>query len=255
MLKGIILLSVSVLLIGFTQCDDSQLDKRQATSKKAKKQVEDKSHEVPAKLDEPGQSDDLSKKLDDAISRIDALAEDIGSIKGRLNKLEGKKVKPKKEVTLKTLDKRLTQLEKTKSRSRRYIKRLYRSRYLKGYKSRYGHYRVYVGAFKVYNNALNRKRRVDRLGVPVKIHGNRSWRLTRREENRYRPIYEREYDYDGDQRQMSVRVNDPNYHNNGRRWGRLYKIISTRRYGFQKAVRLSNYLISRGYNAYIRRAG
>ncbi|HEO64835.1 MAG TPA: hypothetical protein ENI73_03095 [Spirochaetes bacterium] len=253
MLKGIILLTLSLFLIGFAQCEDSQSDKGLSPSKKAKKQVEDKSYEVPAKLDEPGLSDDLSKKLDEAITRIDSLAEDVTSIKERMNKLEGKKAKPKEKVTLKTLDKRVTQLEKTKYRSRHLIRRLYKSRYLGRYKSKYGHYRIYVGAFESYNNAVNRKKHVDRLGIAVRIHGNKSWRLTRREANRYRPIYERDYEYDGAQRQLSVRATDSYY--NGRRWGRLYKIISHRRYSFRNAVRLSNYLISRGYNAYIRRAG
>ncbi len=254
MLKGIILLTLSLFLIGLVQCDDSQSDNRLSPSKKAKKQVEDKNYEVPAKLDEPGLSDDLSKKLDDAIARIDSLAEDITSIKKRMNKLEGKKAKPKKKVTLKTLDKRVTQLEKTKYRSRRLIRRLHRSKYLSRYKSKYGHYRIYIGAFKSYNNAVNRKRHVDRLGVAVRIHGNRSRGLTRREENRYRPIYERDYEYDGDQKALSLRATD-SYYYNGRKLDRLYKIISHKRYSFRNAVRLSNYLISRGFKAYIRRSG
>ncbi len=218
--------------------------------------------DIPKKA-HPGNSDEskLDKiisqidNLQNKISKIESLSKRIPDLEKRITEVENKSSTP---VPITKAPRHLTKAERKRiynqymahlrksiqkkiAQSQVLIKRISPKK-KSTYKPIYKNYRIYVGSFQSFNNALARKRHIGELGVPVRVV---AWPW------KYGYLYMSDRDkFNPDSNAYYENGSYPRYDSRG---GNLYKIETSNKYTFNKAVEISQYLISRGYPAIIKK--
>ena len=97
---------------------------------------------------------------------------------------------------------------------------------------KYG-YQIHIGAFKYKKNALYRKEKIEELGIRSDVTKKYFGLKVTNKDNREYPDY------------FFVSQDG------GRVFSYLYKVVSQKVYTLERAIELTNYIISQGYEAYI----
>ncbi len=283
-------LCLFIILGSFVQCSPKS-DKDIKTSDVIENSIEPgNNNPQPANQDQekttgkaaPGDSESsdnstTNQKLTNILERIEKLDERLGkveesisSLTHRVDNLETHKgiksaIKTKTKTTkkprrkrrftrAKKLNREIVTLKKKLRRKivqqQRLIRSLSKRKNWRVSSSRRGNYRIYLGSFRHYNNAVKRRRYVSRLGIPTTLK-KKGWAKS------YFIIDDRKAQAptrtDGD---IYVEERDPGYYNkrNNVNYNNiLYQVVSSRSYNYRKAVQLCNFLLSRGYDAFIKK--
>ncbi|MDH4128224.1 MAG: hypothetical protein OEV44_05685 [Spirochaetota bacterium] len=254
MIKGFVIILLGGLILSLTYCDNKNIEgELKKLNNNLQQTIKDNTiAEIPNNQVLPGNGGS-TKQLDKISDDIKSLEQRISKIEEKISKLEKPFKKRKisyKNKSYKSKFKKLRkydrQIYKLQSKLKRkiieaqnFIKTLSNKKITHYYKNK--KYNIYIGSFESYDNAAIRKRHIDYLGVPV-IVASRPWRygyVLKNEDN-----YDPNYGYD---REISS-YPDHDYYG-----GNLYKVISKYNYDINNALKLVNYLMSKGYEAYIQK--
>lgn len=198
---------------------------------------------------------ELKTKIEENAKKIADLEDRVEKVeKGKVDKKVAKKVKKKRRLRKKLISQQ-------KVLVRRYCRDEY---YVPARTFTPGNYKIYVGAFREYNNAVARQSGVRNLGLPVTIRKNTKTVKT------VPTKVKQQYNVQPYEQNSADDFADASYFNNGEKAyvetvpeyeykyietvpSTLYRVVTTRNLSYNDAVRWTNYLLSKGFEAYFSR--